>query len=74
VNTFIYAKEQVVLDKYTIIEEKQKKVIYNWLQYFSEEMLRDKLLSFGFKIQSIYDDVAGSTYSKQKTEFAVIAE
>jgi len=72
-NTYKYEDEKVILDKYTIIEEKGSKVIYNWLQYFSENMLLKELKSAGFKIQAIYDDVAGSNYSKNNTEFAVIA-
>jgi SAM-dependent methyltransferase len=73
-NTFKYEEEKVVLDKYTIIEDQKSRVIYNWLQYFSAEMLRSDLQSSGFKIQGLYGDVAGSEYSKHGTEFAVIAE
>lgn len=72
-NTFKYEDEKVVLDKYTIVEEKGSKVVYNWLQYFSEDMLLNELKDAGFKIQAIYDDVAGTYYSKNNTEFAVIA-
>ncbi|CAH0529429.1 class I SAM-dependent methyltransferase [Vibrio hippocampi] len=73
-NTFKYEDEKVVLDKYTIIERESSKVVYNWLQYFSEDMLLKELKDAGFNIQAIYDDVAGSDYSKNKTEFAVIVE
>ena len=72
-NTFKYEDEKVVLDKYTIIEEGNSKVIYNWLQYFSEETLINELQNSGFKVQGFYDDVAGSRYSKNNTEFAVVA-
>jgi cyclopropane fatty-acyl-phospholipid synthase-like methyltransferase len=72
-NTFKYEEEKVVLDKYTIIEEQTKYVIYNWLQYFSIEMLQTEFKSSGFTIKAIYDDVAGSTYSGGHTEFAVVA-
>ena len=50
VNTFKYDKEQVVLDKYTIIEETRKRVVYNWLQYFSEDSLRTEFEENGFKV------------------------
>ncbi|MBU0961845.1 MAG: class I SAM-dependent methyltransferase [Proteobacteria bacterium] len=72
-NTFKYEREKVVLDKYTIIEEEGSKVIYNWLQYFSEAMLISELQDSGFRAQAFFDDVAGSGYSKNNSEFAVIA-
>lgn len=73
-NTFKYEDEKVVLDKYTLVEEESSKVVYNWLQYFSEDMLLNELKDSGFNIQAIYGDVAGSNYSKNNTEFAVIVE
>lgn len=72
-STFKYEEEKVVLDKYTIIEETNSKVIYNWLQYFSEDMLLNELNNSGFKVQGFYDDVKGSQYSNNSTEFAIIA-
>ncbi|MBI9044721.1 MAG: class I SAM-dependent methyltransferase [Anaerolineaceae bacterium] len=71
-NTFKYADVKVVLDKYSIIEVHQTRVIYNWLQYFSEETLKSEIQESGFEILGIYDDVAGSEYTAQKTEFAVV--
>jgi len=72
-NTFKYEEEKVVLDKYTIIEEQTKYVIYNWLQYFSVEMLKSEFEASGLTIKALYDDVAGSGYSGGHTEFAVVA-
>ncbi len=72
-NTFKYEDEKVVLDKYTIIEKESTKTIYNWLQYFSQDRLMSELKEAGFTIQATYNDVAGSVYSGDKTEFAVIA-
>ena len=63
----------MVLDKYTIVGEESAKVIYNWLQYFSEDMLVSELKDADFEVQAIFDDVAGSIYSKNNTELAVIA-
>ncbi len=62
-----------MLDKYTIIEEKSSKVIYNWLQYFSIEMLKKEFENSGLTIKAIYNDVAGSKYSENHTEFAIVA-
>jgi len=39
-NTFKYDKEKLTLDKYTIIEKARTRVVYNWLQYFSQDSLR----------------------------------
>jgi cyclopropane fatty-acyl-phospholipid synthase-like methyltransferase len=72
-NTFRYEDEKVVLDKYTIVEEENAKVVYNWLQYFSEDMLVSELKDADFEVEAIFDDVAGSIYSKSNSEFAVIA-
>lgn len=73
VNTFKYQDEKVVLDKYTIVEEQNSKVIYNWLQYFSIEMLNKEFEDSKLKIKAVYNDVAGSKYSENLTEFAIVA-
>ncbi len=74
VNTFKYDKEKVTLDKYTIIEESQKRIIYNWLQYFSKESLSEEFEINGFKIESFYSNVAGETFDPEATEFALVAK
>jgi len=38
-NTFKYHREKVTLDKYPIIEKARIRVIYNWRQYFSPDLL-----------------------------------
>lgn len=73
-NTFKYEKEKVVLDKYTIIEAERTRTIYNWLQYFSPEDLAREFTDCGFTVESYYSDVAGTPFSTQNREFAVIAK
>ncbi len=73
VNTFKYDVEKVVLDKYTIVEEQGTQIVYNWLQYFSVGMLREAFEAAGFTITAVYRDVAGSPYSDEHTEFAIVA-
>ncbi len=73
-NTFKYEKEKVVLDKYTIIEEKRSRTIYNWLQYFSPEGLEREFKENGFAIEDYYLDVAGAPFSSLGREFAVVAK
>ena len=73
VNTFKYDKEKVILDKYTIIEESQIRIVYNWLQYFSKESLSEEFNKNGFKIESFYSNVAGESFDPEATEFALVA-
>jgi cyclopropane fatty-acyl-phospholipid synthase-like methyltransferase len=72
-NTFKYDQEKVVLDKFTIVEEVRTRTIYNWLQYFSPEVLEQELNSCGLEVEERYADVAGSTYDSEQAEFAVVA-
>jgi cyclopropane fatty-acyl-phospholipid synthase-like methyltransferase len=73
VNTFKYEKEKVTLDKYTIIEKSGLRVVYNWLQYFSKDSLRKEFEDNGFKVEEIYSDVAGKTFSPNSSEIAIVA-
>lgn len=72
-NTFKYEKEKVVLDKYTIVEASQIKTIYNWLQYFSLEDIKKEFSETGFIIDEYYSDIAGTPFSADSNEFAIIA-
>ncbi len=74
VNTFKYEKEKVILDKYTIIEESRRRVVYNWLQYFSEDSLRKEFEENGFKVEEVYSDVAGKTFTPESPEIAIVAK
>ncbi|MCG8412653.1 MAG: methyltransferase domain-containing protein [Pseudomonadales bacterium] len=72
VTSFKYETEKVSLDKYTIIEEDRKREIYNWLQYFTPDMLEKEVVSAGLNIEEICGDVAGGSYSDDLAEFAAI--
>lgn len=72
-NTFKYAAERVVLDKYTIVEAAGVRSVYNWLQYFSPEDLGGEMADAGLKVTEILGDVAGGPYRAEANEFAVIA-
>lgn len=73
VNTFRYENEKVILDKYTVIEEKRRRTVYNWLQYFSEDSLRNEFEENGFKVEELYSDVAGKPLTLDSSEIAVVA-
>ncbi len=73
VNRYKYDKEKVSLDKYSIIEKSKVRVVYNWLQYYSEASLRDEFKKAGFEIEETFSDVAGTKLSVDSSEMAVIA-
>ena len=73
-NAFKYNEEKVILDKYTIIEEKRTRVIYNWLQYYTEDSLRKEFEENGFTVEGFYSDVTGTTISPESLEIAVVAK
>lgn len=72
VNTFKYAEENVILDKFTIVEAQRTRTIYNWLQYFNLPSLQTECAKEGFDIEEIYNDVAGCPYSDSTPEMAVV--
>jgi len=72
-NTFKYDEERVVLDKYTIVESRRTRTIYNWLQYFTPDDLEREFAAAGFSVTGFYSDVAGTPYDRQSSEYAVIA-
>ncbi|MCP4451044.1 MAG: class I SAM-dependent methyltransferase [Planctomycetes bacterium] len=73
VNTFKYDQEKVLLDKYTIIEASRTRVVYNWLQCFSQASLRREFEENGLSIDATYGDVAGAPFHPDASVFAVAA-
>lgn len=73
-NTFKYDKEKVILDKYTIIEKSKKRVVYNWLQCYSLDILKNEFKENGLKIVEVFSDVAGSSYKNNSLEFAIVGK
>lgn len=71
-NTFKYEREKVVLDKYTIVEANRTRTVYNWLQYFKPEELKREFEDYGFELDGLYSDAAGSTFDPESEEFAVV--
>lgn len=72
-NSFKYEKEKITLDRYTIVEKNRTRSLYNWLQYYSVDRLKDEFKNNGLKIKYIYSDVKGSIYNKNNKEIAVVA-
>jgi SAM-dependent methyltransferase len=72
--SFKYDAERVSLDKYTIVEEREQRQVFNWLQYFSPESLKQELLEHGLVVESVLGNVAGHPFDPQGTEFSVVAK
>lgn len=73
-NTFKYDEEKVTLDKYTIIEATRTRVVYNWLQYFSQDSLRQEFEEQGFTVEEFYSDVAGQAFHAESADMAIVAK
>ncbi len=73
-NTFKYEEEKVVLDKYTIIEEKQTRIVYNWLQHYSKDTLREEFEENGFKFNNFYSDLTGTAISPESLEIVIVTK
>ena len=72
VSSHKYDKEKVSLDKYTIIEENRQREVYNWLQYFTPESLKQEIHAAALEVEAVYADVAGNQYDSLGAEFAVV--
>lgn len=72
-NTFKYKEEKLILDKYTIIDADRTRTVYNWQQCFSRDLLRKEFEENGLHIEEYYSDVAGTPFSAESDEFAVVA-
>lgn len=72
-NSYKYLEECVSLDQYSIFEVNRIRTIYNWLQYFSPELLQYEFAENGFKVDQILGNVAGSPFEVNAHEFAIVA-
>ena len=73
-NTFKYEKEKVSLDKYTIIDKTQSRVVYNWLQFFNQETLKQEFEKCGFEVVELYSDVAGTSFNPDSADIAAVVK
>ena len=73
-NIYKYGQENVSLEKYTVVEKSRTRVVYNWLQYFTQETLKNEFNENGLKIENFYLNVAGDPFIESSDEFAVVAK
>lgn len=67
-----YDEEKVSLDKYTIIESDRQRELYNWLQYFTPESLKQEVRAAGLEVEAVCADVSGNPFDSRGAEFAVV--
>ena len=72
-STFKYQEQNVILDKYTIVEKARTREVYNWLQCFSQDSIKKEFEVAGFEVEEYYSDVAGTAFSPESLEFAIVA-
>jgi SAM-dependent methyltransferase len=73
VNRFKYEAEKLLLDKYTIVARTWTRQVYNWLQCFSEQSIREEFARHGLPVGELYSSVAGDAYDPRSHEMAVVA-
>lgn len=61
-SSFTYPDEQVTLDKYVICQQQSQWTVYNWLQHFTIEQLKQELEVHGLTIYHTYSDLKGTPY------------
>jgi len=71
--SFKYQAEQLLLDKYTIVERDSTRWIYNWLQCFTPQSLESEFAEHDLQIAEYLGNVAGDSYDPEATEFAAVA-
>ncbi len=71
--TIKYEDQKIILDKYTIIEQKKQFEIYNWLKYYSRTSLEQEFSRNGLEIMAYYSDVSGQKFSESSHTYAVLA-
>jgi cyclopropane fatty-acyl-phospholipid synthase-like methyltransferase len=72
-NTFRYADEKLILDKYAIYDKKGMRLVYNWLQCFNEQTIRKEFEENSLVITDFYSNVSGDSFSAESGEFAIVA-
>ncbi|SHN71406.1 class I SAM-dependent methyltransferase [Desulfovibrio litoralis] len=72
-NTFIYEKESISLDKYTIIEKSKTWYVFNWMQYFDYSEIERELKECGFINIEVHYNTPLSNNVGNENSFLVLA-
>lgn len=71
---FAYPDDDVWLDQYIIIDEKEVTVYRNWFHDYSLRTINDVLEKAGFSILQIWNDLDGTPYEEDGDWLAVVAK
>jgi hypothetical protein len=71
--TFVYAEQQLSLDRYVIIEPDETWQIYNWYQYFSPERIEAELQAAGFAVDQMAGDLTGAKLQPTPDFLGIVA-
>ncbi|MBK6344664.1 MAG: methyltransferase domain-containing protein [Bacteroidales bacterium] len=71
---FTYPQEMVFLDKNVIVTDAGNKEYLSWYCCFSPETIAGELQNAGLRVRSVFSDIAGTPYSPDSHEIAVVAE
>ena len=72
--TFKYEPEKLLLDKYTVITEREPKQVFNHLQCYSVETITSELFENEFEVVKPLGNAAGDEFDESNMEFALIAK
>lgn len=68
-----YETEKLLLNKHVVLEKERTLEIFNWLQCFNRETLRQELNNSGLRLTEVYADITGAEYNESVSDFAVVA-
>ena len=71
---FDYPEDNVWLDQYIIVDEKEVTVYRNWFHDYSLGTIKDVLENAGFSILQIWNDLDGTPYKEGSDWLAVVAK
>ncbi len=72
--TFKYDDKNLMIDKYTILAERETRQIFNHLQCYSIDLITHELEENGFMLQKTFSNIAGDPFTEDSNEYAIVAE
>jgi SAM-dependent methyltransferase len=73
-NSVKYAAENVLLNKYSIVQPDRLRESFHWMQCYSLKSLAREFADNGFQITAHYGNVAGVAYESASQELAIVAQ
>ncbi|MBE0671569.1 MAG: class I SAM-dependent methyltransferase, partial [Anaerolineales bacterium] len=72
---FDYPEQSIFLDQAIVIEERGKASVYrNWFQDFTHETITAELEAGGFAVQSVWNDLLGTPFTKDTEWIGLVAQ